>query len=39
MTIPKICATQIAGVLLLKKVKYFMLNNFEFSPFWGNVEP
>ena len=32
--------TQLAGDLLLKKMKYFevMLNIFEFSRVWGNVE-
>ena len=34
------CATQLAGGLLLKKLKYFevMLNIFEFSRVWENVE-
>ena len=34
------CATQLAGGLLLEKVKYFkvMLNIFEFSRVWENVE-
>ena len=35
-----ICATQLAGCLLLKKLKHFevMLNIFEFSQVWQNVE-
>ena len=35
-----ICATQLAGGALLKKLKYFkvMLNIFEFSRVWENVE-
>ena len=35
-----ICTTQLAGSLLLKKLKYFevMLNIFEFSRVWENVE-
>ena len=35
-----ICANQLAGGLLLKKLKYFevMLNIFEFSRVWENVE-
>ena len=35
-----ICATQLAGGLLLKKLKYFefMLNIFVFSRMWENVE-
>ena len=35
-----ICATQLAGGLLLKKVKYFevMVNIFEFLHVWENVE-
>ena len=35
-----ICATQLAGGLLLKKLKYFevMLNIFEFLRVWENVE-
>ena len=34
------CATQLAGGLLLKKLKYFevMLNIFEYSRVWENVE-
>ena len=34
------CATQLAGGLLLKELKYFevMLNIFEFSRVWENVE-
>ena len=41
MGFPKlICATQLAGVLLLKKLKYFevMLKFFEFLRVWENVE-
>ena len=36
-----ICATQLAGGLLLKKLKYFefILNIFVFSRVWENVEP
>ena len=35
-----ICATQLAGGLLLKKLKYpeVILNIFEFSRVWENVE-
>ena len=35
-----ICATQLAGGVLLKKLKYFevMLNIFEFSRVWEIVE-
>ena len=35
-----VCATQLAGGLLLKKLKYceVMLNIFEFSRVWENVE-
>ena len=34
------CATQLAGGSLLKKLKYFkvMLNIFEFSRVWESVE-
>ena len=36
-----IYATQLTGGLLLKKVKYFevILNIFEFSRVWENLEP
>ena len=36
-----ICATQLAGGLSLKKLKYpeVILNIFEFSRVWENVEP
>ena len=36
-----ICATQLAGGLLLKKLKYFefILNIFVFLRVWENVEP
>ena len=35
-----ICTTELADALLLKKLKYFeiILNIFEFSRVWGNVE-
>ena len=37
---PLLCATQLAGGLMLRKLKYFevMLNIFEFSQVLENVE-